>query len=142
MNTFKCSAVMLIVVLMLPAAASADAAKDAYEKGKACLEKKDYDSAVTAFDEAIRLDPKNALAYCNRGFAHCKKGHCEKTAREYGEAIPLNDKETEDQLWLDHQLYKRMPILGPIRPGTQPTCLVPPSDDQVGKGVSGERLAA
>ena len=63
MNTFKCWVAVLIAVLLLPnVAASADAAKEAYEKGKGCLEKKDFDAAIAAFTEAIRLDPKFADA--------------------------------------------------------------------------------
>ena len=59
MNMFKCWAALLIAIMLLPNAASADAAKDAYDKGKACLDKRDYDAAITAFTEAIRLEPKN-----------------------------------------------------------------------------------
>ena len=63
MNMFKCWAALLIAIMLLPnSAASADAAKDAYDKGKACLDKRDYDAAITAFTEAIRLEPKNAQA--------------------------------------------------------------------------------
>ena len=41
MNTCKCWASVLIVVLLLPnVAASADAAMEAYEKGAACLRKR------------------------------------------------------------------------------------------------------
>ena len=49
-------------------------AKEAYEKGKACLDKKDYDAAIVAFTEAIRLDPKYAVAYYDRGTAYNGKG--------------------------------------------------------------------
>ncbi len=60
MTKCKCWVAVLIAVLLLPnAAVSADLAKDSYEKGKACLDKRDYDAAITAFTEALRLDPKN-----------------------------------------------------------------------------------
>jgi tetratricopeptide (TPR) repeat protein len=59
MNSCKCWAVVLIAALLLPnVAASSDAAQEAYEKGKACFDKKDYDAAITAVTEAIRLNPK------------------------------------------------------------------------------------
>ena len=58
MNTCKSWTAVLIAVSLLPnVAASADAAKEAYEKGKASLDKREYDAAITAFTEAIRLDP-------------------------------------------------------------------------------------
>jgi tetratricopeptide (TPR) repeat protein len=36
--------------------------------------KGDYDRAIADFDQAIRLDPKLALAYYQRGFAKRAKG--------------------------------------------------------------------
>ena len=67
MNRCKCWATVVIAVLLLPnVAASADAAKEAYEKGKSCLEKQDYDGAAAAFTEAIKLDPNDAWAYRRR----------------------------------------------------------------------------
>jgi hypothetical protein len=52
MKTCKCRTAVLLALLLLPnVAASADAAKEACEKGKACLEKKEYDAAITAFTE-------------------------------------------------------------------------------------------
>ena len=79
MNVCKCSTVVLIILLLLPnVAASADTAKGAYEKGKASLEKKDYDAAISAFTEAIRLDPKVGMAYYDRGNAYDEKGDCDR----------------------------------------------------------------
>ena len=43
--------------------ANADAVAEACKKGKACLEKKDFDAAIAAYTEAIRLDPKLANAF-------------------------------------------------------------------------------
>src|SRR3954469_2770247 len=41
---------------------------DAYaERGKAYRARGDADGAITDFDEAIKLDPKNSEAYFNRG---------------------------------------------------------------------------
>ncbi len=93
MNTCKCWASVLIVVLLLPnVAASADAAMEAYEKGAACLEKKDYDAAIAAFTEAIRLNPTTAEAYCGRGQAYENKGEHNKAIADCTEAIRLNPK--------------------------------------------------
>jgi hypothetical protein len=33
------------------------------------MNKGDYDRAVVDYNEAVRLDPTNALAFCNRGRA-------------------------------------------------------------------------
>jgi tetratricopeptide (TPR) repeat protein len=88
MNTFKCWAVVLIAVFLLPnVGASANPAKEAYQKGKACLEKKDLDAAIAAFTEAIRLDPKFAEAYSYRGLVYAAKGEHDKAIAACTEAI-------------------------------------------------------
>ena len=73
---------------MLPnVAASADAAKEAYDKGEACLDKQDFDPAITAFTEAIRLNPKHAWAHSERGHAYEMKGDRVAATADYMEAI-------------------------------------------------------
>ena len=43
---------------------------------------------------------------------------------------PYLQKSAEDRFW-EHERYDRMPILGPITPGTPEAALDEPSDDQV-----------
>ena len=81
MNTRKCWTAMLVGILLLPKVAeSADPSAEACQKGKACLEKRDCDAAISAYAEAIRLDPKSAAAYSGRGARTRKgrhgQGHC------------------------------------------------------------------
>ena len=55
----------LVGISMLPnAAANADTGKEAYEKGISDLLKQDYDAAITAFTEAIRLNPGPQIVFC------------------------------------------------------------------------------
>src|SRR5262245_25869065 len=44
------------------------------------------------FDEPIRLDPKSALAYNNRGSAYAVKGDFDRAIADYSEAIRLDPK--------------------------------------------------
>jgi Flp pilus assembly protein TadD len=64
-------------------AAAAVAMKD----GNAALARGQYDKAIAAFDDAIRLEPGQAAAYGNRAFAHWSKGQAELAIRDYGEAL-------------------------------------------------------
>jgi tetratricopeptide (TPR) repeat protein len=81
----------LVGLLLLPGVAiSADPAKEALAKGKACVEKKDYDAAIAAFTEAIRLDPKCAEAYCRRGWTYTRKNDLARALADCSEAIRLD----------------------------------------------------
>jgi Flp pilus assembly protein TadD len=50
----------------------------------------DYDKAIATFSEAMGLDPKNALAFGNRGLAYAKKGDYDRAIADFNEAIRLN----------------------------------------------------
>ena len=79
-----------IGLLLLPSvAAGADATNEALQKGKASSDKGDYDAAIAAFSELIRLDPKNAEAYFYRGWTYECKGDHDKAIADCSEAIRL-----------------------------------------------------
>jgi tetratricopeptide (TPR) repeat protein len=52
--------------------------------------KGEYDRAIADFTEAIRLDPKLATAYSNRGLAYEKKGGYDRAIADFNQAIRLN----------------------------------------------------
>jgi tetratricopeptide (TPR) repeat protein len=54
------------------------------------VHKDDYDKAIADYSQAIRLDPKNALAYSHRGWAHHGKREYDKAIADYTEAIRLD----------------------------------------------------
>ena len=55
-----------------------------------------HDQAIADYTEAIRLNPKDSLAYCGRGLAYGKKVDIDKSIADYTEAIRLNDKSIAD----------------------------------------------
>ena len=54
--------------------------------------KGDNDRAIFDYDEAIRLDPKHAVAFYGRGNAWLAKGDNDRAIADYGEAIRLDPK--------------------------------------------------
>ena len=52
--------------------------------------KGDNDRAIADFNEAIRLDPKSALTFRNRGDAYTDKGDHDRALADYNEAIRLD----------------------------------------------------
>jgi tetratricopeptide (TPR) repeat protein len=63
------------------------------KKGIHFCEKKDYQTAISCFSEAIRLDPKNAKAYIIRGKYNERLGKFDEANRDYSEAIRLDPKD-------------------------------------------------
>jgi tetratricopeptide (TPR) repeat protein len=51
-----------------------------------------YDRAIAAYNEAIRLDPKSALAFRSRGDAYASKGDNNRAIADFTEAIRLDPK--------------------------------------------------
>jgi len=54
------------------------------------IENRAFDRAIATASEAIRLDPKNAIAFYNRGFAYWRKGDDDRAIADFSETIRLN----------------------------------------------------
>jgi len=52
----------------------------------------DYERAIADLNEAIRLDPKSAVAYNNRGSAYAFQGDIDRAIADFSEAIRLDPK--------------------------------------------------
>ena len=65
-------------------------AGDELNKGMAFFNKQDFETAISCYTEAIRLDPDLALAYSNRGGAYLGLGKNDEAIRDCSEAIKLN----------------------------------------------------
>jgi len=69
--------------------AAASDAETFYERGVGSYNQKQYDQAIDAFDNAIRLKPDYAEAFEVRGEAHFQKGQYDLAIKDYDEAIAL-----------------------------------------------------
>lgn len=70
-----------------------DAQQTLYQEGVNKYEAGNYEGAVEDFNQAIELDPKNALAYNKRGDAYYRLGDYEQAQADSSQAISLNPQD-------------------------------------------------
>ena len=70
--------------------AAADDALSYNLRGNAYMYRHDYDSAIAAFNQAIRLDPKYAVTYVNRGYVYEQKSNYRRAIADYDQAVKLD----------------------------------------------------
>ena len=63
-----------------------------HNRANAYSDKGDKDRAIADYNEAIRLDPKDARAFNNRGTAYSDKGDNDRAIADYNETIRLDPK--------------------------------------------------
>lgn len=64
-----------------------------FERGNLAALRKDYNSAVEAFNKSIDINPQNGNAYNNRGKAYADLNQYEQAIADYDKAIALNPKD-------------------------------------------------
>jgi tetratricopeptide (TPR) repeat protein len=62
-------------------------------RGNAYRHKGDNDHAFADYDEAIRLNPKEANAFMNRGLVYYDKDDYDRAIHDYGEALQINPED-------------------------------------------------
>jgi tetratricopeptide (TPR) repeat protein len=62
-------------------------------RGSCYYAKHDLDRAIADFDQALRIDPKNAAAYDNRANALDARGDWDDAIKDYNEALRLNPRD-------------------------------------------------
>lgn len=60
------------------------------EKGNSALAAEKFDEAISAYTEAINLDPKNHVLFSNRSAAYVKAGKYESALEDANQTISLN----------------------------------------------------
>ena len=97
--TAACQPIRPLTPIPEPVAPPADAevvsAQEYLDQGIALVEEGEFELAITAFDEVIRLDPEDAKAYYNRGLAYANLGQYDQAIQDYDEAIQLDPEDAK-----------------------------------------------
>ena len=64
-----------------------------YSRGLAYYDKKDYDSAIKDYNQALIIDPKYAYAYYSRGVAYYNKKDYDSAIKDYNQALIIDSKD-------------------------------------------------
>jgi tetratricopeptide (TPR) repeat protein len=94
-----------------PRGAGVVTADDFHERGKDYLDDAKWDLAITALNQAIKLNPKKAAYYRDRGLALGDKGNLIKALADYHEAVRLEPDNAEgygNRAWIFNglRMYK------------------------------------
>jgi tetratricopeptide (TPR) repeat protein len=65
-----------------------------FEEGLGYLESKEYHKAIKCFDKAIEINPKNAAAWSEKGYALNELGNLLEAIKCFDKAIEINPKNT------------------------------------------------
>ncbi len=78
-----------------PNKAALDPAAIHFYRGTAYGKKGEFDRAIADYNQAIKLNPKDAEAFNNRGVAYGYKGEYDRAIADYNQAIKLNPQLAE-----------------------------------------------
>jgi tetratricopeptide (TPR) repeat protein len=97
------ASLLFLCLLLLAACAGGPAPAPSYDE---------WDEVIVDSNQAIRLNPNNAVAYYNRGLAWYHKGNLDWAIADYNEAIRLNPGYAEayfnrGNAWDDKGDYRR-----------------------------------
>jgi serine/threonine-protein kinase len=91
-----CTAFVMILVIIFAGTNSQNniSSSEADQKDQAIKSQKKYVDEVNKYDKAIELNPQDASAYFNRGFARYNLGDNQEAIQDYDEAIRLDPQYT------------------------------------------------
>ena len=64
-----------------------------YNRGISYARKGQYDRAIADYDQAIKINPRDAMVYYNRGLAYHNKGQYDRAIADYTKAIEINPRD-------------------------------------------------
>ena len=81
------------IIELIPEEEKDDKSKAFYNRGNIYMSLGEYQKAINDYDQAIAINPKDAMVFCNRGFAYANLGEHQKAINDYDQAIAINPKD-------------------------------------------------
>lgn len=88
-------AVLVCVIVSSPLSAFAQTMEQYYQAGVIYFQRGQFDQALDAFNKALELDPKSALAYTSRGLVRYKLGELDGALADHNTAVELDPQLSE-----------------------------------------------
>ena len=86
---------LLILITNAPVLAQSSEVETQFNLGRQRRAQKDYDGAILAYSECIRLAPRASACYHNRGLAHREKSNFSEAIADFTEAIKINPNDPD-----------------------------------------------
>ena len=80
---------------------------DYLTEGNSFYQNQDYDHAIADYNQALRLDPQNAVAYYDRGNAFCSKQDYDRAMADYNQALRLDPKYVDAYINRGNAFYSK-----------------------------------
>jgi len=85
-------AVRMVLVEYVTKMPNVDSTEELTEKGDAAAKKGDYGKALNYFNSALNADPRNYLAYYDRGFVFFERNEYQNAIADFSDSIKLNSQ--------------------------------------------------
>ena len=82
------------------------------EKGKAYVQEKKYEEALSCYSKAIELNPKEQKYYANRSLMHCNLNDFANAKKDAEKAIELNPNVAKSYLRLGKACFGQLDYIG------------------------------
>ena len=104
----SCWAALVGLLMVAGQGAKPDPVTQAWERGTAFFNERRWDLAISAYTEAIRLNPRLADAYRARGEAYYYQGDYAKAIADFTESIRVDPKDPRAYWWRGDAYYNRV----------------------------------
>ncbi len=95
LGCFVTSAPVVAKSNVLVAQANNSELKNLIEEGKRLVDSKDYNGAIAVYEQAAKLDPKNAKIHAGIGYLYTQQGNFPSALAAYRRAIAINPNNSD-----------------------------------------------